>query len=348
MPTFSSLMGMRSHATEQPLGRWRALARGLLNQSLAKPRQRRYGLGGGFTRRARMPVPPTPTGWTDKELCWCGAVELARSCRGAVDGGSRSGAVSAAAADPVADLRAFVEAGFHGTTDAEYRAWAEVLATTTDGPTTRQAATEALAGTDAELHAFVDGGYQAAWNADERLRLARVLAAATGPAVTAGCRRPWPAATPRVVRVPLDGPARGAVRRRPADGRDDADRRREQQRPGARRGGAGGTGRHARRAARVRAQRPVHGARARRSGGRPTRGAGRPGQRPRSRRPSPHRRSPPAATPAAPLAATGRPTRRPRRRSPRPRSWSVPVSSSSPAAAVWPDGQEPATPRLER
>ena len=59
--------------------------------------------------------------------------------------GLGAGAVSAAAADPVADLRAFVEAGFHGTTDAEYRAWAEVLATSTDGPTTRQAATDALA-----------------------------------------------------------------------------------------------------------------------------------------------------------------------------------------------------------
>ncbi|WP_421742659.1 ALF repeat-containing protein [Cellulomonas sp.] len=96
------------------------------------------------------------------------------------------GAVSASAADPVADLRAFVEAGFHGTTDAEYRAWAEVLAASTDGPATRQAATDALAGTDVQLRAFVDGGYLAAWHADERLRLARVLAAATGPAVTAG------------------------------------------------------------------------------------------------------------------------------------------------------------------
>lgn len=103
--------------------------------------------------------------------------------------GFGAGAVApAAAADPVADLRVFVEAGFHGTSDAEYRAWAEVLATTTDGPATRQAATEALAGTDEQLRAFVDGGYRATWYADERLRVARVLDAATGPTVKAGAQ----------------------------------------------------------------------------------------------------------------------------------------------------------------
>ena len=105
---------------------------------------------------------------------------------------------SSAAADPVADLRAFVEAGFHGTTDAEYRAWAEVLATSTDSPVTSGAATDALAGTDVEVHAFVDGGYLAAWHADERLRLARVLAAATGPAVTAGVQAALASSDPAV------------------------------------------------------------------------------------------------------------------------------------------------------
>ena len=112
--------------------------------------------------------------------------------------GLGAGAVSAAAADPVADLRVFVEAGFHGTTDAEYRAWAEVLAAATDSPVTRGAATDALAGTDVELHAFVDGGYLAAWHADERLRLARVLAAATGPAVTAGVQAALASSDPAV------------------------------------------------------------------------------------------------------------------------------------------------------
>ncbi|KQY22374.1 hypothetical protein ASD16_17365 [Cellulomonas sp. Root485] len=111
--------------------------------------------------------------------------------------GLGAGAV-AAAADPVADLRAFVEAGFHGTTDGEYRAWAEVLATSTDGPATRQAATDALAGTDVELRAFVDGGYLAAWHADERLRLTRILAAATGPAVTAGAQTALASSDPAV------------------------------------------------------------------------------------------------------------------------------------------------------
>ena len=49
-----------------------------------------------------------------------------------------------------------------------------------------------------ELHAFVDGGFQAAWNADERLRLARVLAAATGPAVTAGVQAALASSDPSV------------------------------------------------------------------------------------------------------------------------------------------------------
>jgi len=112
--------------------------------------------------------------------------------------GLGAGSVPAAAADPVADLRVFVEAGFHGTSDADYRAWAEVLATTTDGPVTLRAATEALAGTDEQLRAFVDGGYLAAWHADERLRLARVLDAATGPAVTAGARAALASSDPQV------------------------------------------------------------------------------------------------------------------------------------------------------
>ncbi|MCF4122368.1 ALF repeat-containing protein [Antribacter sp. KLBMP9083] len=109
------------------------------------------------------------------------------------------GAVPAAAADPVTDLRVFVEAGFHGTSDAEYRAWAEVLATTTDGPALRQAATEALAGTDEQLRAFVDGGYRAAWYADERLRVARVLDAATGPAVKAGAQAALDSSDPQAL-----------------------------------------------------------------------------------------------------------------------------------------------------
>jgi|GEM_PF-1611248 len=112
--------------------------------------------------------------------------------------GFGAGATSASAADPVADLRAFVEAGFHGTTDADYRAWAEVLAASTDSPVTHQAATDALAGTDEQLHAFVDGGYLAAWHADERLRLARVLDAATGPAVTAGVQAALASSDPAV------------------------------------------------------------------------------------------------------------------------------------------------------
>jgi LPXTG-motif cell wall-anchored protein len=114
-------------------------------------------------------------------------------------GGLGVGSASAAVADPVADLRAFVEAGFHGTTDADYREWAEVLATTTDGPVTLRAATDALAGTDAELRAFVDGGYLAAWDADERLRVARVLDAATGPAVTAGAQAALASSDPDAV-----------------------------------------------------------------------------------------------------------------------------------------------------
>lgn len=114
-------------------------------------------------------------------------------------GGLGAGSASAAVADPVAELRAFVEAGFHGTTDADYREWAEVLATTTDGPVTLRAATDALAGTDAELRAFVDGGYLAAWDADERLRVARVLDAATGPAVTAGAQAALASSDPDAV-----------------------------------------------------------------------------------------------------------------------------------------------------
>ncbi|GCD22012.1 hypothetical protein CTKZ_35740 [Cellulomonas algicola] len=97
-------------------------------------------------------------------------------------------AAPAAAADPVVDVRAFVAAGFHGTTDDDYRAWAGVLASVPDGPSTRQQATAALAGTIEELRAYVDGGYLNAWFADERLRVTRVLAAATGPAVEAGAQ----------------------------------------------------------------------------------------------------------------------------------------------------------------
>ncbi|MBO3089209.1 LPXTG cell wall anchor domain-containing protein [Cellulomonas dongxiuzhuiae] len=89
-----------------------------------------------------------------------------------------------AAADAVADHRAFVLAGFHGTTDEEYRAWAEqVQATAPDGTVTRRVATAALAGTDEELKAFVDGGYLPAFHIDERLRLSRLINTATKPHV---------------------------------------------------------------------------------------------------------------------------------------------------------------------
>ncbi|WP_243656906.1 hypothetical protein [Cellulomonas wangleii] len=89
-----------------------------------------------------------------------------------------------AAADAVADHRAFVLAGFSGTTDEEYRAWAEqVLATAPAGTVTHQAATAALAGTDEELTAFVDGGYLPAFQIDERRRLARLINTATKPNV---------------------------------------------------------------------------------------------------------------------------------------------------------------------
>ncbi|MBD7918813.1 hypothetical protein H9657_11070 [Cellulomonas sp. Sa3CUA2] len=89
-----------------------------------------------------------------------------------------------AAADAVADHRAFVLAGFSGTTDEEYRTWAEqVLATAPAGTVTRRAATAALEGTDEELKVFVDGGYLPAFHIDERLRLVRLINTATQPHV---------------------------------------------------------------------------------------------------------------------------------------------------------------------
>ena len=109
-----------------------------------------------------------------------------------------AGAGVAAAAAPGADVRAVVEAGFQGSTDEEYRAWAEVLAAASDSPAMSRAAADALAGTDAQLRAFVDGGYLAAWHADERVRLARVLDAATGPAVTAGAQAALASNDPQV------------------------------------------------------------------------------------------------------------------------------------------------------
>ncbi|NKY38275.1 hypothetical protein HGA02_01695, partial [Cellulomonas septica] len=73
-----------------------------------------------------------------------------------------------------ADLRAFVDAGFDQALAADYRASAQVLAST-DGPALKSAAQAALAGADEALRTFVDGGFTTAWNADERLRVARAL-----------------------------------------------------------------------------------------------------------------------------------------------------------------------------
>ncbi|MBD7918814.1 LPXTG cell wall anchor domain-containing protein [Cellulomonas sp. Sa3CUA2] len=87
-----------------------------------------------------------------------------------------------AAADAVADHRAFVLAGFSGTTDEDYRAWTEqVQATAPTGSSTYQAATAALAGTDEDIRAYVDGGYLAAFHLDERYRLLQVVAWAETP-----------------------------------------------------------------------------------------------------------------------------------------------------------------------
>ncbi|WP_177199538.1 ALF repeat-containing protein [Cellulomonas sp. KH9] len=94
-----------------------------------------------------------------------------------------------AAADEAADHRAFVLAGFTGTTDDEYRAWVEALAGSPDGPALSAAATRALAGPDEDLRAFVDGGYLAAFHADERIRLSRLISTATEPYVDAGVQR---------------------------------------------------------------------------------------------------------------------------------------------------------------
>lgn len=85
------------------------------------------------------------------------------------------GAAAPATADAASDHRAFVQAGFDGTTDAEYRAWVEALAATPDGPMMHHSALAALAGTDEELRAYADGGYRTAWRADEEIRLARIM-----------------------------------------------------------------------------------------------------------------------------------------------------------------------------
>jgi Short repeats of unknown function len=88
-----------------------------------------------------------------------------------------------AAADPAADHRAFVQAGFSGTTDEEYRAWVEALAATPDGPVMHASATRALAGTVEQLRAYGDAGYLLAWRADEEIRVARLMSTATKPTV---------------------------------------------------------------------------------------------------------------------------------------------------------------------
>lgn len=90
---------------------------------------------------------------------------------------------TAAAADPVSDHRAHVQAGPGGTSDDEYRAWVQTVAESTGNYYMRTSATTVLGGTIEELRAYVDGGYLSAWRIDERLRLARLINTATEPNV---------------------------------------------------------------------------------------------------------------------------------------------------------------------
>lgn len=97
--------------------------------------------------------------------------------------GTGATGASASVADEVAAHRAFVQAGFSGSTDEEYLAWAQAVGRDPAGPSMRSSAARAVTGSVEELRAYVDGGYLSAWRVDERLRLLSLISTATEPNV---------------------------------------------------------------------------------------------------------------------------------------------------------------------
>ena len=151
-------------------------------------------------------------------------------------------AAEAALVGSEAVVRSYVDADRAAAQEADERAAAQVLAGM-DGPSMRTAALQALDGSRADVQAFVNGGWESSWTADERLRVFRVLESGEQTTRTAAQAALSGTAADIDHFLQLGAGGRG-VRRRPAGRHPDAQRRWQQQRPGAGRRGAGGPRRH--------------------------------------------------------------------------------------------------------